>query len=197
MNKHQFPKQFPNGFLGWALVFLRWIFGNLILGSIALLVSLIATALSLKPPSLPQDFILGITVLAMTIAATSAEWLDESEDGLLKESKAWLRRITIIVLIVGALLAFVKTPSELLQDKKIDNHIALWVSLGLLLSAVIIGFLSHLVQLKGRDALVVSVISETVKALQQTEDYAEQEKNMTSTIQKISADVTFHNGMRY
>jgi hypothetical protein len=69
--------------------------------------------------------------------------------------------------------------------------------LGLLLSAVIIGFVSHLVQLKGRDALVISVISSTVTSLQQTEDYAEREKHMTLTIQKISADVTLHNGMRY
>lgn len=197
MNKNRFPKQFPSDILEWILVFLRWIFQNLVLGSIALLVSLLAVALSLKPPSLPQDFILAVTVLAMTIAATSAEWMDESEDSSLKESKAWLKRITLIVLIIGALLAFAKTPSELLQDQKIDNHIALWVSLGLLLSSVIIGFLSHLVQLKGRDALIVSVITSTVKSLQQTEDYAAQEKNMTDTIQKISADVTFHNGMRY
>lgn len=195
MMHSNYPRHFPGSYGDWMHVLLRWLFANVFLGSIALLISLFVAAMSNEPFALPQDFVLAATVLAMTIAATSADGLGESENGRLR-TKAWLHRITLMVIITGSLLALIKTPSGLLLGQKVNSEAALLASLSLLLIAAIVGVLAHLEQLRGRDELVRKVIEITVASLNQNEEYANQQRHMMETIQSLAAGAAAHDGTR-
>jgi hypothetical protein len=158
MAQAPFPRFYPKDRSEWWTTFADWLWVNVILGALALILSGVMLAVSTDPKKLPADMALSLIVLAMTIAANGMDALKEyrTDDG--RVGGQGLRRWFFLLMFVGCVLAVLSTPSDLLHLERI-NQTAIGV-LCLLLLVVIagFGFRAHCLGLRTRDSEVDRVI---------------------------------------
>jgi Fe2+ transport system protein B len=158
MAQAPFPRYYPDKRSKWLLIFLEWLWVNVIVGAIALIISAILFTVSTEPTKLPGDLALSLIVLAMTITATAMDTLKEYRAEHGKEIAQWLRRVFTLMLVVGIVLATVSSPSEFLRTENINQSVIARYCGILLLVVTPLGFWAYSLSLRSRDAEIDRVI---------------------------------------
>jgi hypothetical protein len=195
MAKAPFPRYYPDKWSKWLSTIFEWSWVNLILGALALIISAILITVSTSPTKPPGDLALSLIVLAMTITATGIDALKEYQADQGKEAAQWLRRGFVVLLLVGAVLAAVTTPSDFTRTDKI-NHEAIARYCGLLLLVVApLGFWAHSLNLKSRDAGIDKVIRMAFEKFDDDPEYLQLYRAREERLQSaLSAAPDAYNG---
>lgn len=186
MATHPFPQHYPGNWGNWIKTFLKWLWTNVILGLLALLISGILILVSKGAATVPSELALSLVVLTMTLAANG---MDALEDGRVENRQGvseWLRPMFILFLIFGAVLAAISTPSSVLVRENVDQLTVGFLCVVLLILVVPFSFFAHALSLKGRDAEVHKVIQLTYDQLQPNEEFLQHSQEREDKIKAIA-----------
>ncbi len=188
---------YPQTFSKWFTSALEWLYVNVFMGLLAMLISFALIVISNGPLELPTDFALSLVVLAMTIAGTGMDALKEYQAELGKERAQWVRRGFVVLLIFGALLAVVSTPNEILRTDKINQDTVTNFAAVLLLTVIPLGFLAYSLSLKSRDAELERVFRLAYERLDKDPEYLQRAEAREQRLQEaFTAAQSDYNGVK-
>lgn len=175
----------------------EWLYVNVFMGLLAVLISIVLVTISNGPLKLPGDFALSLVVLAMTIAASGMDALKEYQAEQGKARAQWVRRGFIVLLIFGGLLAAVSTPSDILRTDRI-NHVLVTGFCALLVFAVLpLGFAAHTLGLKSRDAELERVFRLAFDRFDKDQEYLQRAEAREQRLQEaLAVDQDTYNGAK-
>jgi hypothetical protein len=158
MPQPPFPRYYPDKRSQWLLILLEWSWVNVIIGALALIISAILVSISSGPAKLPGDLALSLIVLAMTITATGIDALKEYQAEHGRVAAQWLRRGFMMLLLVGAVLAAVSSPSDFTRAEKLNHGVIAGYCGFLLIIVSPLAFWAHSLSLRSRDAETEMII---------------------------------------
>jgi len=185
---YQNTNKYPESTFGWVETILRWFFSNVILGGFAVIVSFLAHLFSKGSEGLPNDFGFGLTILAIAVVIISTEPPDYSNNDSRKIQK-WCRLIAIIIMVVGSVITFALTPSDLINKSSIDKALIDSFSYCLFISSVICGFIAYQDQLKGSDEYIQSIINSVRQEC--LSEYSNSEDQNVKTLKERSKNTNY------
>lgn len=188
---------YPKTFWKWVTSVFEWLYVNVFMGLLAMLISFALIVISNGPFELPTDFALSLVVLAMTIAGTGMDALKEYQAELGKERAQWVRRGFVVLLIFGALLAVVSTPNEILRMDRINQDTVTNFAALLLLTVIPLGFLAFSLSLKSRDAELERVFRLAYEKLDKDPEYLQRAEAREQRLQEaLTAAQSDYNGVK-
>jgi hypothetical protein len=192
----EIKSHYPKTKQAWANALFSWAYANLFWGLIAMGISLFFLAVSKGPMKVPGDLSLSLVVLAMTIAASATDVLKEYQSDHGGESLQWMRRAFVFFLLIGTLLAAVSTPTDVIDQEKLDNSLVLTGCLLLLLTVIPFGFAAYAFSLKGRDAEVKDVFRVAFDKIDSDAEFVARKQEREDRLQAIASQATDYNGVK-
>lgn len=196
METPSFPQHYPKNTGKWFKTLLKWLWTNVILGLLAVLVSGILILVTKGAATMPADLALSLVVLAMTLAANGMDALDDGKVVDIQGASQWLRPLFILFLIFGAVLAAVSTPNDLLRKENLDQLAVGLFCVALLVLVIPFSFFAHTLSLKSRDAEVAKIIGLTYDQLKPDEEYLQHYQEREENIKAIAAGQGNYKGVK-
>lgn len=190
---HHYPKERRK----WVSVFFEWAHVNVGMGLLPVVISIALIAFSNGPFKLPGDLALSLVVLTMTVAATGMDALKEYRAELGEDKAQWIRRGFTYLLIFGGLLSAVCTPNDLVRPEKI-NQFAIFLTCAALLCIVLpLGFVSHVLGLRSRDAELERVFRVAFDRFEKDHEFLQAQEDREQQLQEaLAEDQGVYNGVR-
>lgn len=143
----------------WVSQLCSWLWFNVVLGGLAILLSVIVWLPFINEHQFPSETTLGLIVLGITIAATNTDFPTALRPSY-RELMTWLPRGAWAITCVGIVATMLTALRPYIGRTLVSPTLELVISGGILLSAILLGVAGFVVKTKASDAHFLRLIAE-------------------------------------
>lgn len=175
----------------WISILFQWLWFNVFLGGIAIVLSIFVWLPFKSNHPFPSDVALGLIVMGITIVMTNTDFPVELRE-FSKECMTWLPKGAYTISTLGIASSIFASLGPYLEKPLVPPDMQFNISVGILISSIVLGIAGFVIKTRASEAYFSKVVAES----QSRDEYAAEVDDAGARIANQAKTSSEYNGMK-